>query len=179
MLNLSEISDKQLAQLTAGFITLDGMADCIIIDTRAGLSNAVVDFIKAADETVIITTPDPTAIADAYALIKSIRNTSPHIREMKLIVNCADSYAEAEEVQEKLAGVCERFLGIKLSPLGTILYDTYLARAVRKQQPVSIAYPNADASKSIDAIAKELLHVNAEKKNSIYSFVLKLIGRSK
>ncbi|MCL2203228.1 MAG: MinD/ParA family protein [Defluviitaleaceae bacterium] len=177
MLNLHEMSDKQLAQLTAGFIKLDDLADCIIIDTRAGLSNAVVNFIKAADETVIITTPDPTAIADAYALIKSIRNTAPHITELKLIVNCADSDAEAEEVQEKLSGVCERFLGIKLVPLGTIPYDTYLARAVRKQKPVTMAYPSSDSAKRINDISNDLLQVMAEKKNSIYSFVLKLIGR--
>jgi len=177
MLNLSDLSDKQLAQLTAGFIKLDDMADCIIIDTRAGLSNAVVDFIKAADETVIITTPDPTAMADAYALIKSIRNTAPFITELKLVVNCADSNAEAEEVYEKLSSVCERFLGIKLVPLGTIPYDTYLARAVRRQMPVTLAYPTADSSQSIHDIASTLLNITTPKRNSIYAFVLKLIGR--
>jgi flagellar biosynthesis protein FlhG len=177
MLNFSDMSDKQLAQLTAGFIKIDDLADCIIIDTRAGLSNAVLNFIKAADETVIITTPDPTAIADAYALIKSIRNTAPGITELKLVVNCADSEAEAEEVQEKLSGVCERFLGIKLIPLGTIPYDTYLARAVRRQKPVTLAYPSSDSAKSISEISNALLQVTKEAKNSIYSFVLKLIGR--
>jgi len=179
MLNLSEMTDKQLAQLTSGFMKLDELADCIIIDTRAGLSNAVLNFIKAADETVIITTPDPTAIADAYALIKSIRNTAPHITELKLIVNCADSAAESEEVQDKLSGVCERFLGIKLVPLGTIPYDTYLARAVRRQKPVTMAYPSSDSAKSISIISNALLQVTHEKKNSIYSFMLKLIGRHK
>jgi flagellar biosynthesis protein FlhG len=177
MLNLSEMSDKQLAQLTAGFIKLDDLADCIIIDTRAGLSNAVVNFIKAADETVIITTPDPTAIADAYALIKSIRNTAPHITELKLVVNCADSEAEAQEVQEKLSGVCERFLGIKLVPIGVIPYDTYLARAVRRQKPVTRANPTSDSANSINEITNTLLQVTKKKTNSIYSFVLKLIGR--
>ena len=177
MLNLHEMSDKQLAQLTAGFIRLDDLADCIIIDPRAGLSNAVVNFIKAADETVIITTPDPTAIADAYALIKSIKNTAPHITELKLIVNCADSDEEADEVREKLSGVCERFLGIKLIPLGTIPYDTYLARAVRRQQPVTMVYPSSDSARRINEISNNLLQVTTSKKNSIYSFVLKLIGR--
>jgi len=178
MLNLSEMSDKQLAQLTAGFIKLDDLADCIIIDTRAGLSNAVVNFIKASDETIIVTTPDPTAIADAYALIKSIRNTAPHIKELKLIVNCADSDEEANEVHDKLVGVCAQFLKVKLSPLGTIPYDTFLARAVRRQQPVALAFPTADSALRISEITGNLLHVPVQKKNSIYQFVLKLIGRN-
>jgi len=174
---LNELTDSQLLRLTDGFLQLDSLTDCIIIDTRAGLSNAVINFIKAAADTIVVTTPDPTAIADAYALIKSVKSSMPEVDELKLIVNCSVSDAEAHEVFEKLSGVSKRFLGIKISLLGTIPYDTSLIRAVRKQQPVSILFPNAESSGRFRDICANLLDMEVGKKSSIQNFVLKLIGR--
>ena len=177
MMALSDVADKQLDMLIDGFVQLDNLADCIIIDTRAGLSNAVVNFIKAASETIIVTTPDPTAIADAYALIKSVKGMAADITEFKLVVNCTENDAEALEVHDKLIGVCERFLDIKLTPLGNIPYDSSLVRAVRKQKPVSLMFPNADSSRRIGMICAEILEMKITKRSSIQSFVLKLIGK--
>ncbi|MCL2840392.1 MAG: MinD/ParA family protein [Defluviitaleaceae bacterium] len=174
---LSELTDSQIARLTDGFLRLDDLADFIIIDTRAGLSNAVMNFIKAASDTIIVTTPDPTAIADAYALIKSIKATMPEIEVLQLVINCAINSAEVQEVYEKLNGVASRFLGIKLSLLGSIPYDASLVRAVRKQQPVSILFPNAESTKHFRIICAKLLKMQVEKKGSIQNFVMKLIGR--
>jgi len=174
---LTEITDSQLEYLTNGFLSLDNLTDCIIIDTRAGLSNVVINFIKAAADTIVVTTPDPTAIADAYALIKSTKAAMPEIKELKLVVNCAVNDAEATEVFEKLSGVSGRFLGVTLVFLGAIPYDTHLIRAVRRQKPVSIAYPYAVSTARFAAICGKLMEMDVQKRSSVGSFVLKLIGR--
>ena len=174
---LSELSDAQLERLTDGFYRLDKEADCIIIDTRAGLSNAVINFIQAASETVIITTPDPTAIADAYALIKSVKKSMPEMRSLKLVINCAMTKDEAEDVHFKLSAVSKRFLGIELAMLGFIPHDPYLVKAVRKQKPVSLLFPLSKCATSIREICADLLKMDSSEKSSIRNFVLKLIGR--
>lgn len=177
MAALTELTDNQILRLTDGFLQLDGLADYIIIDTRAGISNAVINFIRAATDTIVVTTPDPTAIADAYALIKSVKTTVPDIGVLKLVVNCAVSDSEANEVFEKLNGVSARFLGIKLIFLGSIPFDSYLVRAVRKQKPVSIQYPFAESANRYSDICAGLLKLETGKKSNIQNFVMKLIGR--
>lgn len=177
MSTLPDITDSQLARLTDGFIQLDSLADYIIVDTRAGLSNVVINFIKAAEDTIVVTTPDPTAIADAYALIKSIKASSPEITDLGLVVNCAENTDEVNEVYDKLSGVSRRFLSISLNLLGGIAYDQFLVRAVRKQQPVSLLYPYAESSNRFAEICAKLLEVKVEKRNNIQNFVLKMIGR--
>ena len=174
---LNEVSDTQLRRLTNGFLSLDSQADCIIIDTRAGLSNAVINFIKAAEDTIIITTPDPTAIADAYSLIKSIKKSMPELEQVKLVVNCASSKEEAEDVFGKLSAVSRRFLGIGVEFLGAIPYDPYLIKAVRKQKPVTILFPFSESASSINEICADLMNVEPKKKGTIQNFVLKLMGR--
>jgi flagellar biosynthesis protein FlhG len=177
MAALTELTDNQILRLTDGFFQLDDLADFIIIDTRAGLSNAVTNFIRAAADTIVVTTPDPTAIADAYALIKNIKTTMPDVGMLKLVVNCAVNDEEANEVFEKLNGVSARFLGIKLVLLGCIPFDSYLVRAVRMQKPVSLQYPFAESANRYTEICANLLQMEAGRKNSIQNFVLKLIGR--
>ena len=174
---LPEMTDSQIMRLTDGFLQLDNLTDFIIIDTRAGLSNVVINFIKAASDTVVVTTPDPTAIADAYALIKSIKGAMPEVDELKLVINCVENDEEVTEVFEKLNGVSKRFLNINLALLGGIAYDQYLVKAVRKQRPVSLMYPYADSSNKFAEICAALLDMKLEKKSSVQNFVLKLIGR--
>ena len=174
---LPDMTDNQLLHLIDGFVQLDNLTDYIIVDTRAGVSNVVINFIKAAEDTIIVTTPDPTAIADAYALIKSVRSSIPDVSELKLVVNCATDTGEINEVYEKLSGVSKRFLNIQLMLLGGITYDPSLVKAVRKQKPVSLMFPYAESSRRFEEICAKLLEMKVEKKNSIQNFVLKLMGR--
>ena len=174
---LGDLTDNQLLRLTDGFEQLDDLTDFIIIDTRAGLSNAVINFIKAASDTIIVTTPDPTAIADAYALVKSIKGAMTDVGELKLVVNCVSDDEEAIEVFQKLSGVCGRFLNIKMVSLGFIPYDQYLVKSVRKQQPVSLMFQYSESSNRYAEICARLLEMRVEKRSNIQNFVLKLIGR--
>ncbi|MCL2048937.1 MAG: MinD/ParA family protein [Defluviitaleaceae bacterium] len=177
MAALTDLTDNQISRLTQGFIQLDSLVDYILIDTRAGISNAVTNFIRASSDTIVVTTPDPTAIADAYALIKSVKATMPDIGVLKLVINCVMSEAEANDVFEKLNGVSARFLGIKLLFLGYIPFDSYLVRAVRKQRPVSMQYPFAESANKYSLMCANLLNMEASKKGNIQNFVMKLIGR--
>jgi len=174
---LPDMTDSQLLRLIDGFMQLDDLTDFIIVDTRAGVSNVVINFIKAAEDSIIVTTPDPTAIADAYALIKSVRASIPDIEQLKLVVNCAVDKNEVTEVYEKLNGVSKRFLNIQLVLLGGIQYDSSLVKAVRKQKPVSLMYPYAESSARFEEICAKLLEMKVEKKSSIQNFVLKLVGK--
>ena len=175
--SLSDITESQLEILINGFAKLDVLCDCIIIDTRAGISSVVINFIKAASETIIITTPDPTAVADAYALVKYVKGTVEEEPNFKLVVNCVENNREADEVRDRLSNVCESFLNVGLEYLGHILYDKYLVKSVRSQKPVSIMFPNAPSTLIFQDISARLLDIEIEKKSSIQSFVLKLIGR--
>lgn len=159
--DLSALTDKQMEYLIKSFTYLDKIADIVLIDTGAGASKQVIDLVKASRETIIVTTPEPTAITDAYAIIKIIKDAEIEIPEMSIVINCVDSRKEGEEIYIKLNRVSHRFLGVELNLLGYIPNDNLLVKAVKQQQPVSILYPNAASTKSISRISKDLLNVDS------------------
>jgi flagellar biosynthesis protein FlhG len=179
---LVNITDKQTARLIESMAVLDEMADIIIIDTGAGASNAVVDFIKVANEAIIVTTPEPTSVTDAYALIKTLRDGGKNADdawsgpELKMVLNRVENAEEGDEVFSKLSRVSQRFLNVEIKYLGCVLDDSYLVKAVKKQQPAIVAFPNSAFAKSIEAIGLKLLDIPAEKQTNLKSFVKRLTG---
>ncbi len=133
--------------------------DVILIDTGAGLSKNIMSFILAADEVLLVTTPEPTAITDAYAMIKMISKQDKH-RIVKLVVNKAETYKEANEIMDKLLMVSDKFLSFKLQKTGYILRDECIPKAVRQQKPFCISYPKSQASHQITELAMNLLYNN-------------------
>ena len=133
------------------------LADVILIDTGAGIGRNVLDFILAADEVILVTTPEPTAMTDAYAVMKaySMYAAKPN---MRLVVNRVYDEAEGLEVAEKLRKTAERFLHMEIQFLGAIYEDRTMIRAVRQQKPILEAYPDALAAKCIKAIARSMLY---------------------
>lgn len=133
------------------------LADVILIDTGAGIGRNVLDFILAADEVILLTTPEPTAMTDAYAVMKaySMYAAKPN---MRLVVNRVYDEAEGLEVAEKLRKTAERFLHMKIDSLGAIYEDRNVIQAVRQQKPILQAYPDALAAKCIKAIARSMLY---------------------
>ena len=132
------------------------MFDIILVDTGAGLSRTVLGFVLAADDVILVTTPEPTSITDAYALIKMVARKEKNKR-IRVIVNKAESAKEAEDIQNKLKLVSDRFLGMKLIPAGYIVADENVRKAVMSQRPFIINYPNSRASRQIREITKKLL----------------------
>jgi flagellar biosynthesis protein FlhG len=176
---LVKLDTKQLGKFIENIALLDKIADIILIDTGAGLSDNVISFIMAADDVLVVTTPEPTSITDAYALIKMISNRDQN-KVIQVIVNRAESAVEATDILQKLSLVAEKFLKIQLNSLGYILQDDSVIKAVKLQQPFLLSYPKSIASKYIQEISNKLVadgkEKNGESNTGIKSFITRLVG---
>ncbi len=162
---MNNLDDSQRALLIKNLSDLDSMADVILIDTAAGVSSSVLDFVSSCPEVVLITTPDPSSLTDAYSLVKALtidqESDAPVKSVVKVVTNRVRSKEEGDNVFMKLNTVSRRFLGTELEYLGMIPQDAYMEKAVRQQKPVSMAYPDAKAAVSLENIAAKLVNVPA------------------
>jgi flagellar biosynthesis protein FlhG len=132
-------------------------ADIIIIDTSAGVSSNVLDFIAAADDAVIITTPEPTAITDAYGIIKIIATEYDSVNMgLKLVVNRAKGAAQAKSVADRMINIAGQFLNLKLDYLGFIYDDVSVSHAVLRQKPFMVVDPKCKASICVQHIVDRM-----------------------
>jgi len=152
-------------------------ADIIIIDTGAGVSNNVLSFILAADETIIITTPETTAITDAYGIIKSIYALDKDI-PIKLVINKCESISEGKRVADRIINISFQFLSIKVENLGLIMNDEIVEKAVKVQKPFYILNPKSKASIGIDHVLSQLEHINVVEGKGINNFLKKYLKYS-
>ncbi|MBS4029047.1 MAG: MinD/ParA family protein [Ignavibacteriales bacterium] len=136
---------------------LQNTFDFILLDTGAGLNSEVVTSILNTDETIVITTPEPTAVMDAYAVIKTVCLESGGKLDLKLIVNAAWSPLDAEETGRKLQMVVSHFLKTQIHYLGFVPYDKNVHHAVVEQQPVYLKFPRSASATSIQKIAQTLI----------------------
>ncbi|MDR2938919.1 MAG: MinD/ParA family protein [Clostridiales bacterium] len=177
--SLPNINSKQLSYIISNLAYLDRYFDYIIIDTGAGISDSVVNFIRACEDIIVITTPEPTAITDAYSLIKASVDgfIGAGGLNFKLVVNKVDNTEEGFEAYNKLSKVCEKYLGITVCSLGSIPDDANLVRAVKKQEPVTISFPGSASAAAIEKIGFEILDIKqGPEPFGIISFVKKLVG---
>lgn len=162
---LLQLDRSQLGSFISSIGLLDKLYDVILIDTGAGLSRNVMSFILAADEVILVTTPEPTSITDAYVVVKQISKADRH-KIVRVIVNKAESPREANDILSKLSLVSDRFLSFKLQKLGYILYDDFVTKSVKQQKPFSLAYPKCHASQQIAMIAQNLVETGKEGDNT-------------
>jgi len=153
---LTRLTQLELENFVRNIALLDKIADVILIDTGAGISENVLKFAMAADDVVVVTTPEPTATTDAYALIKAIgvRNKN---KTIKLLINKTETAIEAQTAMQKLNNVAKKFLQVKLSFLGYISNDSFVSKAVKQQKPFTVLYPECTASKNLSEIAKKIM----------------------
>ena len=121
----------------------------------AGIADNVIKFALAADEIIVVTTEEPTAVTDAYALMK-VLSLRYAVKHFQLIVNLAATVQEADEVYRQLSLVAGRFLDISIEYLGYVLFDEHVTKCVRQQKVVSELYPGTQASRSFGYLAKRL-----------------------
>lgn len=153
---MTNLNHDQLQSLVHRMYELDHIADVIIIDTGAGISETVIDLVLSSTEVLLVATPEPTSITDAYALLKTLcRHQDFHREDMlvRMVANRTRGYDEGKELFDKLNAVVTKFLNMEMSYLGYIPFDEKLPKAIMKQQPVSIAFPNAQASRAIMDLA--------------------------
>lgn len=155
--HLANLNSTQLQHITKQINQFDSWADIILIDTGAGLNRNVLNFVMAADEVIIITTPEPTAITDAYAMMKAYASHSG-TAPLKLVINRVVEIDEGQLVVDKLIKVALRFLGVPITNLGFIYEDRNMIRAVKNQVPLLLQFPNTISARCIEHIAQRLLY---------------------
>lgn len=162
---LASMNREQVMFLTNRLITLDKYADIVIVDTGAGISDSVLEFVLASTEVLLVATPEPTSITDAYALLKALNRKEEFVKEdtsIKMISNRVKSAAEGQNLYEKMSVVSEKFLNIPITYLGQVPLDEQISKAVMRQKPVSVINPDAPSAKAIKQIAETLLELDTE-----------------
>jgi flagellar biosynthesis protein FlhG len=169
--DLINLGEDKLAELISGIVHIDAPIDFIIVDTGAGINENIIQLVLASTETVIVTTPEPTAILDAYALVKTIvkRNAS---HPLHVLINKCEGKKEANRVQEGFVEVVGRHLGKNINPLGLIMYNHDVPQSIKRQIPISVSDPGCATAKEIEQIARSLLDLPIEStSNNILSRV--------
>ena len=153
--SLANLSTFQRQRLVEELDHLQERSEVIVIDTGAGIHSTVIAFCLAADHTLVVTTPEPTAMTDAYAMIKVLASKN-YAGRISLLVNMADSLAEGKKIYRQIADVAGRFLDTAVYEAGVVCRDDNLLQAVRRREPVVLAYPKASVSKALTAISNRL-----------------------
>ena len=180
---MSNLSRDYLNYIVQNLVQLDEMADTIIIDTGAGISDAVLEFLVASGEILLVTTPEPTSITDSYSLLKALNRHPRYSSEtttVKVIANKVTDETEAEALFSKLEAVVVRYLRVPITYLGMIPQDQQLARAVMQQMPVSLETPRARASLAYEALAAKLMNKESNRnltKRGMAAFFSHIIGK--
>jgi flagellar biosynthesis protein FlhG len=152
---MTDLSRGQKLTLIDELNSLNETLDFIFIDTGAGISSNVMYFNMAAKEIIVVTSPEPTALTDAYALIKVLYQRHAK-RRFRLVINMVRNPAEAKEVYERLSHATDHFLNLTIEYLGYVLLDEKVREAVRQQKAVAEIYPNSPATRCLTKIVEKL-----------------------
>lgn len=157
---MSNLSKDYLTYIVQNLVELDAIADIVMVDTGAGISDAVLEFLVASGEILLVTTPEPTSITDSYSLLKALYR-HPRFRDditkVKMISNRVEKEEEGVVLFEKLNTVVSKYLKIPMTYLGCVPQDMQLVKAVMQQTPISIQNPAARSSMAYERIACRLL----------------------
>lgn len=162
---LALLDNASIKLLISELVKLDQMYDVVIIDTGAGITDSVMEFVMMSPEVLLVVTPEPTSITDAYSLLKVLRRKedfNPLFKTISVVSNRVTSNAEGREIFSKIDTVSSKFLNTKLKFLGSVIQDKNASLAIIEQKPVVLAYPTSTVSKSISNLAKVILEKNIE-----------------
>lgn len=173
---LANLEPTMLDSIVQQLGTLESQAELLLVDTGAGISRNVMNFVLAGSEILVVTTPEPTAITDAYGMLKEIDAHNPEAN-VHLLINMAESEAEARSVAAKLTMIVERFLSLKVQYIGCIEKDPHVSRSVLQQSPFFVAHPQSLASRRLNILAGSLLAQHEEAKSVTGGFFSRLVGQ--
>jgi flagellar biosynthesis protein FlhG len=173
--NLSEEERKTFIEELSALET----ADILIVDTGAGVSSNVLSFVAAADDVLIITTPEPTAITDAYGIIKIIATEINNLNlGLKLIVNRVKSISEGKKVAARVINIASQFLNLKVDYLGCVFDDQSVQQAVIKQRPFLVTDSKGKAAICVKHLVSRLENVEYKEGSGVSRFLKKLMRRN-
>ncbi len=161
---MANLNVEQLNYIINNLAELDAFADVIIIDTGAGISDAVLEFLVASEEILLVTTPEPTSITDSYSLLKALYRHpkyNPETTTVKMIANRVEREEDGKTLYNKLDLVVKKYLKMPFDYLGGVPQDEKLVKAVMQQTPVSMMFPGSKASIAYENIVNKLMNKEA------------------
>lgn len=161
ILGLNNLTKEQIVYLVKCLEKLGTMADVIIVDTGAGISDSVLEFVLASPEVLLVSTPDPSSLTDSYSLLKALYNHPDFAQnqsQIYVVSNRVVNIEEGRQLFEKLDSVVKQFLAGKIQYLGAVPQDAALEKAVRQQIPVSLSSPGARSAEAFENIAKAIMN---------------------
>jgi flagellar biosynthesis protein FlhG len=179
---MANLSRDYLTYIIQNLTELDTLADIIIVDTGAGISDAVLEFLVASGEILLVTTPEPTSITDSYSLLKALYRHPRYqegITKVKMIANRVAKEEEGQILFNKLNAVVTRYLKMTMHYLGYVPQDSQLTKAVMQQMPVSLENPQAKSSIAFKRIAGKLMakdEAEAQPKRGMAAFFNHIVG---
>lgn len=173
--DLVQLSEAQIQELIRQWNSLEERFDYILVDTGAGLHSDVLNFLRAADDIVIVLTPEPPSITDAYSLIKVLAQKELKA-DVHMVVNQVDHEEEGRQIFKRISRVAQDFLSLNLRFLGAIPADDKVGAAVKRQKPFLLVYPNTVASKGIRTIVQRLLDEPEKPAGGMKQFLTKMLG---
>lgn len=175
---IANLTEEERGNLVSEFSKLSD-ADVIIFDTGAGISNNVTSFVEAADDALIVTTPEATAVTGAYNIIKTIATSQAQKEQnLKLIVNRVKSVTEGTKVSQRIITIASQFLNVKVDYLGWVFEDIAVQNGVRRQKPFMIEDPKGKASICMRHLVSRLEGVEYRSGSGIGNFMRRLLGGS-
>lgn len=158
LVNLDGFSRGRLLRQLAD---IEGAFDLILIDAAAGVGEDVIQFLRSVGEVMLVTTPEPTALTDAYALIKITTNGASDVK-FAVVVNSARNETEGLNAAARLKKVCEQFLQVDVPCWGVLPFCEQVPAAVRRQSPVVVAYPEAEFTRALERLSRRLMEPGGE-----------------
>ena len=183
ILSLNNLKKDQILNLVKSLEVLSALTDILIVDTGAGISDSVLEFVMASPEVLLVATPDPSSLTDSYSLIKALYHHSDFAKQQNqlyVVANRVTNTNEGKQLFDKLDSVVKQFLEGQIKYLGCIPSDSALEKAVRQQMPVSLSSPNAKSSEAFEKIANALMNGATEVANEkwgITRVLAKIINR--
>lgn len=167
---LVNLDKDQIKRLVSKLSELEEMADVIIIDTGAGISSSVMEFLVSSPEIILVTTPEPASITDSYALLKALSMNEDFESDntrVKLIANRVENDKDGQGLYDKLSAVSTRFLNIDLEYLGAVPFDNNVTKSVMNQKPVTLMYPGSPSARCYEDIVNILENKEISPHNNI------------
>jgi len=156
IVELANLEKEQLKNVLVNMGRLEKMTDILLIDTGAGIGQTVLSFISAADDVIVVLTPEPTAMTDAYGLIKAISSLPTKVN-INVVINMVDNELEAQQTYARLEQAVTKFLGVPIHLIGWIYKDPLVSRSVMNQKPVGFTNPHSIAYECVQWIAGNIM----------------------
>lgn len=181
--DLVNLDKENIKKLITKLVKLDTIYDVVIIDTGAGIADSVIQFVLSSPEVLLVVTPEPTSITDAYSLLKAVNRKKDFDREhksIKVIANRVNNQEEGQEIFDKISIVVSKFLNIQLEYLGYIPADKRIAYAVMEQTPIVMSQPDSSPAVMVKKICDRLLDIEEKnEKTGIAKVLLNFIKTKK